>query len=119
MHQYAISSLHHIAWDFLFADDCVLAAGSQVDLQHTMNLFSSACNNCGLTISTKSCMYPYEEPVITVNCQNLLAVDNFIYLGSTLSRVVHIDAKSIAGLLKPVLPLVGFLKRCGIGQVSE
>ena len=36
---------------------------------------------------------PYEVPVITMNGQNLLAVDNFTYLGSTLSRVVHIDGE--------------------------
>ena len=39
--------------DFLFADDCALNAGSAEDMQHSMNLFSTACNNFGLTISTK------------------------------------------------------------------
>ena len=36
---------------------------------------------------------PYQEKHITVNGQNLQAVDNFTYLGSTLSRVVYIDAE--------------------------
>ena len=36
---------------------------------------------------------PYQEKHITVKGQNLQAVDNFTYLGSTLSRVVYIDAK--------------------------
>ena len=31
------------------------------------------------------------EPTITVNGQKLQVVDNFTYLGSTLSRAVHID----------------------------
>ncbi|XP_076456725.1 uncharacterized protein LOC143291023 [Babylonia areolata] len=37
---------------------------------------------------------PYQEPRITVRGQNLQAVDNFTYLGSTLSRAVNTDAKS-------------------------
>ena len=34
---------------------------------------------------------PYSEPTITVNGQKLPVVDKFTYLGSTLSRAVHID----------------------------
>ena len=34
---------------------------------------------------------PYSEPIITVNGQKLQVVDKFTYLGSTLSRAVHID----------------------------
>ena len=34
---------------------------------------------------------PYNEPTITVNGQKLKVVDKFTYLGSTLSRAVHID----------------------------
>ena len=34
---------------------------------------------------------PYKEPTITVKGQQLQVVDKFTYLGSTLSKVVHID----------------------------
>ena len=34
---------------------------------------------------------PYSEPTITVNEQKLKVVDKFTFLGSTLSRAVHID----------------------------
>ena len=34
---------------------------------------------------------PYKEPTITEKGQRLQVVDKFTYLGSTLSRVVHID----------------------------
>ena len=34
---------------------------------------------------------PYKEPTITVKGQRLQVVNKFTYLGSTLSRVVHID----------------------------
>ena len=107
-----------VARDFLFADDCDLAAGSQADLQHTMNLFSSACDNFVLTISIKKTevMYqpalgkPYEEPIITMNCQNLLAVDNFTYLGNKLSQVVHIDEEINSRIAKG---------RAAFGQLRE
>ena len=36
---------------------------------------------------------PYQESHITVKGQNLQAVDNFTYLGSTSYRVVYIDAE--------------------------
>jgi len=36
---------------------------------------------------------PYQESQITVKGQNLQAVDNFTYLGSTFYRVVYIDAE--------------------------
>lgn len=85
--------------EFLFADDCALNAGSIEDMQRSMNLFATACNNFGLTINTKKTevMYQpapqksYQKPTVSVNGQNLAAVDNFTYLGSTLSRCVHID----------------------------
>ena len=87
--------------ELLFADDSALAAGSEADMQHTVNLFSSACDNFGLTISNKKTevMYqpapgkPYAEPTITVNKEKLPAADNFTYLGSTLSRSANIDAE--------------------------
>ena len=34
---------------------------------------------------------PYKEPTITVKGQRLQVVDKFTYLGSTLSRAMHID----------------------------
>ena len=94
--------------DFLFADDCALNAGSAEDMQHSVDLFSTACNNFGLIISTKKTevMYqpapnkPYQEPTVTVNGQKLAAVDKFTYLGSTLSRCVHIDDEINARIAK-------------------
>ncbi len=95
------------AHKFLFADDSALAAGSEAGMQHSVNLFSSAYDKFGLTISTKKtevtqkCMYQsapgklYAEPTITVQNVKLPAADNFIYLsslGSTLSCSVNIDA---------------------------
>ena len=60
--------------DLLFADDCALNANSEQEMQLEMDRFSTACDNCGLTISTKKTevMYqpapgnPSQEPNITV-----------------------------------------------------
>ena len=73
-----------------------------------MNSFSSACDNFGLTISTKKTevLYqpapgrPYQEPNITVKGQKLQAVESFTYLGSTLSRPATIDAEINNGIAK-------------------
>ena len=85
--------------DLLFADDCALNAASEADMQCSVNLFSSACTNFGLTINTKKTEVlhqpapgrPYVEPSITVNGQRLNTVQRFSYLGSTLSQNVTID----------------------------
>ena len=87
--------------DLLFADDCALNATREQEMQHEMDNFSSACDNFGLTISTKKTEVlhqpapgnSYQEPNITVKGQRLQAVDHFTYLGSTLSRSANIDAE--------------------------
>ena len=38
---------------FVFADDCALTDGSKTDMQDSVDKFSTACTNFGLTISTK------------------------------------------------------------------
>ena len=85
--------------DLLFADDCALNAATKDHMQQNMNSFSTACNNFGLTISTKKTEVlhqpaphkTYVEPAITTGGEKLKAVDKFTYLGSTLSRFVNID----------------------------
>ena len=84
--------------EFLFADD--MAKGAQkkrkcrkVWIKYLIHVTAY------LTISIKKTevVYqlapgkPYKEPTITVKGQRLQVVDKFTYLGSTLSRVVHID----------------------------
>ena len=87
--------------DLLFADDCALNANQEHEMQQEMNSFSSACDNFGLTISTKKTEvlyqpepgHPYQEPNIAVKGQKLQAVESFTYLGSTLSRAATIDTE--------------------------
>ena len=67
--------------DFLFADDCAFNDGSISEMQIRMNKFTAACDNFGLTISTKKTEVihqpapytPYKEPTIVVNGQRLHA----------------------------------------------
>ena len=82
--------------DMLFADDCALNDATEAQMQQSMDCFSTACDNFGLTISTKKTevlhqpapQKQYVAPEITVNREVLKAVEKFTYLGSTLSRLI-------------------------------
>ena len=94
--------------DFLFADDCALNAATEADMQQSVNQFSLACSNFGLTISTKKTEVlhqpapgtPYVAPNITVNGQTLANVDKFVYLGSSLAQNANIDSEVTARIAK-------------------
>ena len=94
--------------ELLYADDMDKNASSDAKLQRAMDKVSQSCDNYDLTISTKKTEVvhqpapgkPYNEPTITVNGQKLKVVDKFIYLGSTLSRAVHIDDEVTARIAK-------------------
>ena len=66
-----------------------------------MDHFSEACNEFGLTTSTKKTkvMYQpapqkaYSEPTIRFGNETLKVTDRFCYLGRTLSRFANIDAE--------------------------
>ena len=85
--------------EFLFANDMAKGAPTEEKMQKGVDQVSDSCDSYNLTISIKKTevVYqpapgkPYKEPIITVKGQRLQVVDKFTYLGSTLSRVVHID----------------------------
>ena len=88
--------------ELLFADDCALVAPNFDEMQRSVDLFSAACTDFGLTISTKKTevlhqpapgvqTHHHQHPEIRVNDQPLNSVDRFTYLGSTLSRLANID----------------------------
>nr|VZI26919.1 unnamed protein product [Spirometra erinaceieuropaei] len=88
--------------ELLFADDCALNATSEEEMQRNMDLFSAACENFGLVINTQKTVVmhqpppntataPNVPPQISVNGTQLQVVDNFPYLGSTLSHNTKID----------------------------
>ena len=92
--------------EFLFADDMAKGAPTEEKMQKGVDQVSDSCDNYYLTISIKKTevVYqpapgkPYKEPSITVKGQRLQVVDT--YLGSTLSRVVHIDDEVNARIAK-------------------
>ena len=94
--------------EFLFADDMVKGAPTEEKMQKEVDQVSDSCDSYDLTISIKKTevVYqpapgkPYQEPTITVKGQRLQVVDKFTYLGSTLSRVVHIDDEVNARIAK-------------------
>ena len=77
-------------------------------MQKGVDQVSDSCDSYDLTISIKKTevVYqpapgkPYKEPTITVKGQQLQVVDKFTYLGSTLSKVVHIDDEVNARIAK-------------------
>ncbi|BHF85741.1 hypothetical protein SprV_1002891300 [Sparganum proliferum] len=92
----------HLSTKLKMADDCVLDTTSEVEMQRGMYLFYAACENFGLVINTQktvvmhqpppnSATAPNAPPQISVNGTQLQVVENFPYLGSTLSRNTMID----------------------------
>ena len=94
--------------EFLFADDMAKGAPTEEKMQKGVDQVSDSCDSYDLTISIKKTevIYqpapgkPYKEPTISVIGQRLQVVDKFTYLGSTLSRVVHIDDEVNARIAK-------------------
>nr|VZI31839.1 unnamed protein product [Spirometra erinaceieuropaei] len=87
--------------ELLFADDCALNTTSEEEMQRSMDLFSAACENFGLIINTQKTLVMHQPPPnsatapnapqISANGTQLQVVENFPYLGSTLSRNTKID----------------------------
>ena len=83
--------------DFLFSDDCALNAITEQEMQQ----FAFSCENFGLTINTQKMKVMYQsapknikqESHDSVKKEWLQAVENFTYLGSTLSHCAKIDYK--------------------------
>ncbi|BHF57659.1 hypothetical protein SprV_0100060200 [Sparganum proliferum] len=92
--------------ELLFADDCALNTTSEEEMQRSMDLFSAACENFGLVINRQKTAVMHQPPPsntatppnapppqISVRGTQLQVVENFPYLGSTLSRSTKIDAE--------------------------
>ena len=85
--------------EFLFADDMANGAPTVGKMQKGADQVYDCCDSYDLKISIKKTEVVYQpapgkpnkEPTITVKDQRLQVVDKFTYLGSTFSRVEHID----------------------------
>ncbi|BHF85476.1 hypothetical protein SprV_1002864100 [Sparganum proliferum] len=118
--------------ELLLADDCALNTTSVEEMQRSMDLFSVACENFSLVINTQKTVVMHQPPPpntasppngpppqISVNGTQLHVVENFPYLGSTLSRNTKIDDKVPAGFRKPVKPSVASKAQSCIAMVSN
>ena len=83
--------------DLLFADNFALNASTESDTQHNVNQFCRACDNFGITISTKMTEV-LQQPGKPYIEQNILV--NEVKLGSTLSRDVSIDDETDCRIAK-------------------
>ena len=90
-----------------------------------MNRMSKACDYFHLTISTKQTEVIHQpgpgkscsDQSNTVNGQKMQVVDKFSYLGSTLSRAVHIDDEP--EVRKPLKHLADLAQMSGKGMESD
>nr|VZI37256.1 unnamed protein product [Spirometra erinaceieuropaei] len=105
-----------IEHELLFADDCALNTTSEEEMQRSMDLFSAACGNFGLVINMQKTVVMHQTPSnlatarnapqINVNGVQLQVVENFPYLGSTLSCNTTIDDEVANRISKPDQPSV-------------
>nr|VZI44982.1 unnamed protein product [Spirometra erinaceieuropaei] len=85
--------------ELLYVIGCTLNATTEGTIRRSLNLFSAACDNFGLVINTEKTVVMHQLPPNTghnapqtsVNVTQMPVVDNFPYLGSTLSRSTKID----------------------------
>ncbi|BHF70339.1 hypothetical protein SprV_0301338900 [Sparganum proliferum] len=96
--------------ELLFVGDCALNTTSKKEMQRDMDLFSAACENFGLVINTQKTVVmhqpppepasPPNAPQISVNGTQLQVLENFPYLGSTLSHNTKIDEEVASRISK-------------------
>ena len=81
--------------DMLFADNAAMATHTQQELQALMDRFSQASKDFGLTISLKKTNVlghdTMELPAITIGNYELDVVEQFSYLGSTITSNLSLD----------------------------
>lgn len=83
--------------DCLFANECALNTGSEADMQCFIYMFSTACTNLSLTISTKKTEVlhqpapgkPYVEPNITVKSQRLNVVNKLLTQNTAINYEIN------------------------------
>ena len=80
--------------DILFTNNATVVAHSAEELQQLMNHFNNACQDFGFTISLKKTQLMDQgvdsPPSITISTQELKVVNDFIYLGSTVSDILSL-----------------------------
>ena len=98
--------------DMLFADDAAVTTHTQQELQALMDRFSQACKDFGLTISLKKTNVlgqdTMEQPAITIHDYKLDVVEQFTYLGSTITDNLSLDTEIDKRIGKAATTLANF-----------
>ena len=85
--------------DMLFADNAAVTTHTQQELQALVDRFSQACKHFGLTISLKKTNVleqdTMELPLIIIDDYELAVVEQFTYLGSTITDNLSLDTERI------------------------
>lgn len=101
--------------ELLFADDAALVTHNEQDLQTLIDRFSLACREFGLTISIKKtkvlCQGVDTPPSILIDGQPLEVVDNFTYLGSTVTSNASLDAELNTRIARATATMARLTKR--------
>lgn len=83
--------------EMLFADDAAITAHTETALQELINCFAHACSQFGLTISIKKTNILGQDvstaPSISIGDCTLDVVEDFTYLGSTISSNLSLDTE--------------------------
>ena len=83
--------------EILLADEVALATHTDEDLRKVMDRFAHACREFELTISTNKTNVMGQDviapPAINIDNVTLDVVDLFIYLGSTITSNLSLDAE--------------------------
>ena len=81
--------------DLLFADDAALVAHDETTLQELMNRLSSACKSFALEISSSKTVTMTQGATtpahISLNNKQLASVEQFTYLGSTMTSTLSLE----------------------------
>ena len=99
----------------LFADDAALATHTEEALQRLIDCFSSACKEFGLMVSIKKTNVSVQDvsqaPSIQIDDHTLEVVDEFIYLGSTISMNQSLDTEINRRIGRAVATMAKLTKR--------
>ena len=103
--------------DMLFADDAAVMIYTQQELQALMDRFSQVGKDFGLTISLKKTNYLGQDtmklPAITIDDIELDVVEQFAYLGSTVTDNLSLDTEIDKRIGRPATTLVASLHKRG------
>ncbi|KAL8578630.1 hypothetical protein ACOMHN_007088 [Nucella lapillus] len=99
----------------LFADDAALIAHTEAALQELINCFAHACTEFGLTIIIKKTNVLDQDvssaPCISIDDCTLDVVEDFTYLGSTISSSLSLDIELNSRIGKASATMARLLKR--------